>query len=408
MALDPISANDPSVVAGGIATVDPNQLTPVIAVPRQQQQQPGQAQPVQQVQPPPKPVPIAYSLVRGLINPQSQTQALGLSRPASRTDVIENFIAQFATALSSGLSQAHGPNAAYRGAAAAIGAPYGMALQQYQMGQAAAANQAEIQQRQAQTALTQAQAQPVNIPGIGTLPAGSVPPIYRAQIAAEGGVQKQLAANQGALAKQDLANQGKIAVANITNPSLPLDPMIANAVGRPELANQVVGKALFDSLIKDFNARTKVVGTTRTGVQIREDADGNLISIPVSSTTRANLPMSGAATPIPSGGATGQLAGGSASAGGNAPPKPPGRATTIIQSKIPSLVFGTDASGRQVAGTPSELRAAGVQNAAKLPANMQQQVATARNLIQNGGLLPPRSRHLSLRLHATISGNERF
>jgi hypothetical protein len=115
------------------------------------------AQAQQQSQRPPVPRPILGDLFAAFgIGGQNQTNAAG--RPVSRLDHFEGFLGNFVQALGAGFAnEGHGPGAAFRGAGAAMGAPYQQSLQNYQLGQQAQAQQAENQQRQAQTAQTQAQ-----------------------------------------------------------------------------------------------------------------------------------------------------------------------------------------------------------------------------------------------------------
>lgn len=115
------------------------------------------AQPQQQQASPPSPRPILLDLISGLVHPAAQN--LNAARPGSRVDVLERFLGNFIGALGQGFSNAgRGPGANFRGAGAAMGAPYQQSLQQYQLGQQAQANQADVAQRQAQTQLTQQQA----------------------------------------------------------------------------------------------------------------------------------------------------------------------------------------------------------------------------------------------------------
>jgi len=133
-------------------------------------------QPPRQSQQPPVPQPILQTLIQGLARPpQTQPDQMGVSRPVSRLDTFESFLGNFVTALGQGLSAAHGPGAFGKGFGAAVTAPYQQAVGQFEQGQSAQANQAEIQQKQAQTALTQRQTEltgqmaTISIPGMGPM-----------------------------------------------------------------------------------------------------------------------------------------------------------------------------------------------------------------------------------------------
>lgn len=299
-----------------------------------------------------------------------------MARPVSRMDTFEHFLGNFVQALGQGMAAAHGPGAAGKGFGAAVGAPYQQAMQQFQVGQQAQANQAEIQQRQAQTQVTQAEAAAMPAELQAKLSALTAQPRFDPTTRQYLGTMND-AQYQNYIKGQGGAAQGaaaKVAVANINNPALPFDPQIAAAIGHPELANHVVGKVQFDEYMKEFNAKTKLVGTSRTGEQIREDVNGNFIKIPVTSTSRPNLPTGTA----PSGGGT--PSGFPRNGGGAGGPK------VVGQGKVPGMAFGTDPQGKQVAGSPSELRAAGVANPAPLPATEVAKVNTARQLTAPNGL----------------------
>lgn len=129
---------------------------------------------------PPVPMPILAQLISGMIKPpQGPPDAMGVQRPGSRVGVFENFLGNFITALGSGLAAAHGPGAFGKGFGAAASAPYEQDVRRFQLGQQAQANQAEIQQRQAQTELTQKQSQLAGT--MVTLPNGWTVPMQLAQ-----------------------------------------------------------------------------------------------------------------------------------------------------------------------------------------------------------------------------------
>src|SRR5262249_11331209 len=123
-------------------------------------------------------------------------------------------------------------------------------------------------------------------------------------------------------------NQAKKASANVGT----LDPLIAQAAGRPDLAGQPVSKDQLDALIKQVNAKTKLVGTTRTGQKIREDAAGNLIKIPVTSTSKPNLGASPAQAAVQ--GKVPALAGAAQNQNAQSP-------KAALSAKVPALSGGT-------------------------------------------------------------------
>lgn len=120
---------------------------------------PGSPQAAAAANRPPVPQPILQQLIQGLARPQMVAPAPGeMARPVSRLDTFEHFLGNFVQALGQGMAAARGPGAFGKGFGAAAAAPYQQSLQQFQVGQQAQANQAEIAQRQAQTQMTQAQA----------------------------------------------------------------------------------------------------------------------------------------------------------------------------------------------------------------------------------------------------------
>ena len=129
-----------------------SQQTPVLDPATVQQAQ--QQQPVR----PPSPRPILFDLFNAMgIGGQGQTNQAG--RPVSRLDHFENFLGNFVQALGAGFAnEGRGPGAAYRGAGAAMQAPYQEAVQRYGMQQQAQAQQAQIQTEQQRTAIAQQQA----------------------------------------------------------------------------------------------------------------------------------------------------------------------------------------------------------------------------------------------------------
>lgn len=155
---------------------------------------------------PPVPVPILQQLISGMIHPpQTAPDAMGVTRPVSRVSVMESFLGNFVQALGAGLAASgHGPGAFSRGMGAAMTAPYQQSLQQFQLGQQTQANQADIAQRQAQTQLTQKQADltgqmaTINIPGMGpmTIPVSQLGNILKGSGAAAINTQGRISIEQ--------------------------------------------------------------------------------------------------------------------------------------------------------------------------------------------------------------------
>lgn len=157
-----------------------------------------QGPPQPQAQGPPRPQPILMSLIKGLINPQS-------AGVGSRSQAFEGFLGNFLGAMGQGFAnEGHGPGAAMRGAGAAMGAPYQQAVNQWQMGQQAQAQQSQIGEQQARTGQIEAQTRLMqeNVPI--TMPDGRQVLVPRSQAAGLlGGMQKgQYALQQAEINKR--------------------------------------------------------------------------------------------------------------------------------------------------------------------------------------------------------------
>ena len=155
---------------------------------------------------PPKPRPILADLIAGLIHPQ--TQNVAGARPASRVDVVENFLGNFMTALGQGFQAAHGPGAALKGAGAAIGAPYQQDVQRFQLGQQAQFQQAQAQQQQAEAQLTRTRAglvgQMVTLPNGMTVPYEMAQKMAPALFAAQGRTEAAQITGQAGIQREQL------------------------------------------------------------------------------------------------------------------------------------------------------------------------------------------------------------
>lgn len=137
---------------GGIPAGIPQQAPPISQAPAQQAMQPPR--------PGGKPLLLDYiqNMIKGGRGQVQPGQAP--ERPQSRGDMTLNFMGQFLSNMAEGLKESgHGPGANLRGAAGAMQAPYGRAVQQYQMQQQQQAQQAQIASEQAKTQLTEAQAE---------------------------------------------------------------------------------------------------------------------------------------------------------------------------------------------------------------------------------------------------------
>lgn len=165
------------------------------------------------------------------------------------------------------------------------------------------------------------------------------------------------------------ADGGPRVVTSAPTLGLTVDPMIANAAGHPELEGQNVSDKDFKALIETVNAKTRLVGTTKTGQEIREDSAGNLVKIPVTSTSRPNLPT-GPASNIIQNRAAQPTPGGAPASGfprpGTAAPSASG-GTIIGQGKSAAdvgVAFNPQ-TGENVQTTRSEAAQQGLQNFSK-------------------------------------------
>jgi len=136
----------------------------------------------------------------------------------------------------------------------------------------------------------------------------------------------------------------------------------------------------------DVNAISQFMQHTSVGGSWKDDGQGNFQFFPVTRTTGP------AGVPAPPGGQP--------SAQGAAPAALPTKATSGGPANRPSpsstvMMVGTMPNGVQVAGTPQELKGAGVTNFTKAGQTMSTQIQQARNLVAPGGLFDAVEKDLS-------------
>jgi hypothetical protein len=242
------------------------------------------------------------------------------------------------------------------------------------------ATQQQLEQQRAQTGLIEAEQQNVNIPGVGPLPAWlakTMGPAWLRQQGQLGAAQigagaKTQAAQIGAKAKLDaiglqteIAKQKGVKFLPDAGPDGKQFYHVVNPFG------QEIGQA-------DVNVIPSLMAKSSETVDYKEDENGNIIALPKGTVSRPMIPgqASGAA---PAGGAPIPAKAGGLAAGGGGP-------RVVAKGKAVGMVVGTDAQGKQVAGTPQELRSAGVNSFTKLDSGESAKVNTARQLTSPGGL----------------------
>lgn len=276
--------------------VDPlSQLHPAVAQEIQRQQQQG----------PPRMggVPLLARYIGGMI--KGPQQASPLSAPTSRGDMTLNFLGELLANMSQGLAQAgHGPGANLRGFAGGVQAPYQRELSQYQLGQQQQAQQAQIQGEQARTGLAQAQTGQVTTETelmrrrIAAMQSGA---LGSGPIAALGELSSDEKAIVGA-AQQEAAIKGDQtpllqAVEKITNQRAISGRMGGNATIIPDANSTKTGlsKVIRDRTGKVIDIQKDTVvpgmaGKVTTTERIEKDAEGNLVRVPVTTTTTPVIP----------------------------------------------------------------------------------------------------------------------
>lgn len=314
-------------------------------------------------QPPRLGRPALLDFITSMVKPQMIAPGPGqTARPASRMGAFEDFLGNFVFSLGQGMQAAHGPGAFGKGFGAAAAAPYGQAVQQWQMGQQQQAQEASIQQEQAHTGLMQEQARVAGT--MATLPDGTQVPIsalgnyYKGAAAAGISGQTRITAEKLKI----LAMTGQIGSVQTDAEG---NKVAYNKFGKP--IGQLEGAVDPGTFLKSTST-----------IEYKEDENGNIIALPKTSTSGVILPGKTAAPGAPTAAPSGF-------------PKPSGGGTAnepriVGRGKSVGMVVGTHSSGKQVSGTPSELRAAGVNAFTKLDAGEAAKVNTARQLTSPGGL----------------------
>jgi hypothetical protein len=302
-----------------------------------------------------------------------------MARTVSRAVVFEDFLANMIGAMGAGLSQSGQRGAQGRGFGAAINYPY----QQQARLQALQAQQAQIEQEQARTQQTEAQTAllsssiPLTAPNGQTfyVPASVAAQYLRGGAAAQIGAQGRVEAAQiGAQAKMDVEKmhlqvlQGGISkfVPDLDSSGQPIYRLF-NKFG------QEVGRT-------EVKFLPQLITKSSSTVEYKDDGNGNILALPKTTTT----------TPIVGGRAAGPVSTPGATPSGFPSATPSGfprrGGQVVAPGKPVSMVVGTDKRGMQVAGTPDELRTAGVSQYVKLDGAEAAKVNTARQLTSPGGL----------------------
>jgi hypothetical protein len=225
-------------------------------------------------------LPAIVSLIGQMIHPQGQVQSGQLPRPPSRLDEFEKFLGNFSVSLAQGMAQSgHGPGANIRGAGAAMMAPREQGIQNVQLQQQAAAQQAQTQETQARAALTQAQAEQaknVVMTPYGPMQAGLAEKIFGAQIAAGGKTAAaQIAAQASVTNKRFItvpnmgvfdtqANGGKGAMVPGGSNAITVTPEIQKQYGLPD---QLLGKPVSVSQLAVMERAQNTGLSTVTGAE---------------------------------------------------------------------------------------------------------------------------------------------
>jgi hypothetical protein len=140
---------------------------------------------------PPQPgLPNILQFVKSMVDPNRSLNSMG--RPQSRAGAFEDFLGNFMQSMSAGMSVAPGPGANVRAAGAAMAAPYENAVNRFKLQEQANANQADINQRNAQAEVLRRNAEltPVTLPGGTTVqvPAGKVSDVLKGVLGYRGKV----------------------------------------------------------------------------------------------------------------------------------------------------------------------------------------------------------------------------
>lgn len=267
----------------------------------------------------------------------------------------------------------------------------------------------QLQQAQAQTGLTQAEQSTVNVPGIGPMPSWLARTVAPAAVRAQG---QESVAQTNVAGRQGVANTQATSAANVaqinkrymavpgvglydtqsksvipgTAQGVTITPEMANDYGLP---NDFIGKPMNISQLTQLEARQDAEApkvTTRQDVQT--DANGNLATIPVTSTTTPQLPKRGPQLQTP--GFAGPQRGTVPQAGTAVPAagaKPVTSNGAPIQSASGAAqnrkwVYWTEPdSGRTVAGPLSMANQAKAQNPSDVPTTEVDKIQSARQVV---------------------------
>lgn len=270
---------------------------------------PQQKQPPQQGT---RPLLLDYiqSMIRG--GGQVQPGQAQPQRPESRGDMTLNFMGQFLANLAQGLASAgHGPGANLRGFAGAAEAPYQRAVGQYERGQQQEAQAAQVGREQAQTGLSEAQTTQTGLESelmrrrIALMQSGN---LGQDPIASLGTLSDDEKAVVGA-AKQESAIKGDQtpllgAVEKITNQRAISGRMGGNATIVPDANSTKTGLA---KVIRDRSGKVidvqrdaivpGMVGKVSSTERIEKNEKGELVRVPVTTTTTPLIPGGGGKTP---------------------------------------------------------------------------------------------------------------
>lgn len=202
-----------------------------------------------------------------------------------------------------------------------------------------------------------------------TLPNGVTMPFALAQKAYPALINKE-----ARLGAADIAASAKTEAAKImTGQVKQLVPAVDPDTGKPGYMK--IDKQGNSMGFVDGSIVPSLMSRTSSTIEWKEDENGNFVPLPKSSTRSVNIP--GGSPAQPGAGAGVKIT--------------PGVGITVNGQPIhgknaTQMVVGTDSEGKQVAGTPNELRAAGVNQFTKLDATESGKVNTARQLTSPNGL----------------------
>jgi hypothetical protein len=258
--------------------------------------------------------------------------------------------------------------------------PFLRSLQQQKVQQ----GQAEIEATQAKTGQTEAQTNLLGTSTPVTMPDGRQILIPNSQLGQylKGGAAAQTSADsretvqgmKGATAMS--VEQMKFAIQNgqVARVEDGLDPQS----GQPaKIAYDRMGRRM--GVLPGSLPSSAYLPKASDTVEYKEDENGNIISLPKRTTTQPQIPGLGGAAALPRFLGGGGAASGAGTAAGGGP-------RVVARGKVVGMAVGTDPQGNQVAGTPEELRGAGVTAFTKLDAGEAAKVNTARQMTSPNGL----------------------